>query len=301
MPVNLVNEHSMPALLNMLYGVSLEDATKMPLQCAALLQYIRTECTELQNQFIQLYYVEQQSHDDCTDKLKLNRNISFRIANETLHKLRSFLPPAPLAIPIEALGLSTRTYHALCRANIRTTNALVNISDSDLRKLKTIGHSAVAEIRQCVKNALNIQNPASNPTTFIDWSDIGICPNCKGIDHTVIQEDDGYGNSQYNSTCNNCGTSWVQKFHTIHINDGYENAIDSNGMPIDIIITNEPMIDIEELLHDTTLCKPCDKICAFNRAGICRYPLVYGHKPMDVCRYDTAFTTERVKTSRIDK
>lgn len=47
---------------------------------------------------------------------------------------------------LDKLGLSPRTYNALCRAGILTIDQLCNTTRTDLRRLKNVGNKMVAEI-----------------------------------------------------------------------------------------------------------------------------------------------------------
>lgn len=47
---------------------------------------------------------------------------------------------------LDKLGLTPRTYNALCRAGILTIDQLCNTSRADLRRLKNVGNKMVAEI-----------------------------------------------------------------------------------------------------------------------------------------------------------
>ena len=49
-------------------------------------------------------------------------------------------------VDLDKLGLSPRTYNALCRAGILTIDQLCNTSRKDLRRLKNVGPKMVAEI-----------------------------------------------------------------------------------------------------------------------------------------------------------
>ena len=53
----------------------------------------------------------------------------------------------PLGLTIEEMGLSIRTYQALCNANIRNVFALVSITKSDLQNYYHLSTSAISEIQ----------------------------------------------------------------------------------------------------------------------------------------------------------
>lgn len=55
-------------------------------------------------------------------------------------------------VPIEQLGLSTRAYNALVRANIRTVQDIIDRDEEDgLRKIRNVGENSIDEIRRRVK------------------------------------------------------------------------------------------------------------------------------------------------------
>lgn len=69
---------------------------------------------------------------------------------------------------LDKLGLSPRTYNALCRAGILTIDRLCNTSRADLRRLKNVGDKMVAEIDEKIaayiaSGAAEMELPPEHP------------------------------------------------------------------------------------------------------------------------------------------
>lgn len=56
-----------------------------------------------------------------------------------------------LSTPIEAIGLSTRTYNCLYRADIRTLGDITKLYLYELEKVRNLGSKSVKEVLQAIK------------------------------------------------------------------------------------------------------------------------------------------------------
>lgn len=62
-----------------------------------------------------------------------------------------YMEPALDDTPLEALGLSTRSYNCLKRANIDTLGDIINMYEYELRQIRNLGNKAADEIIRMVK------------------------------------------------------------------------------------------------------------------------------------------------------
>lgn len=271
-------------LMRDLYGSSLDETQVTDEHVAILDNIIQTELTERGKTVILYRYRFNKSSAFIAETIGATPQSLRLFERDVLHKLRSYILPAPMPIAIEAMELSVRAYNSLKRANVNTLNHIEMLSDQDLRKIRNIGVHCLSEIRQAVKCTIAKRSRLYIGDKIVNYSDIGICPICNGTDHHVVEVDNGYGESYYEVTCNTCNATWTQTFHEIQIDDGYEDVHDGNGNEINVIIANAPLLDTDEIIQNAQLCHACSKSCVLSIDGICRYPLVFGKTPVHDCQ-----------------
>lgn len=267
-------------LLRAVYGdgIAAQPDTYSP--TTALENYIHKNCTELERKFITLKYHRGMSKSDCREPLSMNDYAMEKFEYYLIQKLRSFVPPAPVPIPIEALHLSTRARHAILHAGVKTATELHHMSDLTLANIRNVGPATAREIREKTTRAIIEQNTAFDTAQTVNWTDIGICPICGS--HNISNQ------TECSAICLDCNSTWNVEYRTIRIYDGYDNVLSPNGTPVNVHIDNPPTIDINTLLHKATMCKPCDvnRFCSFNKNGVCLYPLVFDMTPPIHCGKD---------------
>ena len=272
-------------LLHDLYGSSLDQSQVTDIHVTALNHIIQTELEPAVQNIIIEHYQHGRAYIFIADKHGMSRYHINKLIHKALHKLRQHILPEPMPIAIEAMGLTVRAYNSLKRANINTMDELQKLSDEELSKIRNIEHQSSAHIRAAIGETLSKRNQQKINIRTIDYNDIGVCPVCGGSNNHVVEIDNGYGERYYNVECNNCKATWKQPFHTIQIDDGYDDIRDGNGNSIDIIIANIPLLNAQSVIQNAQLCHACKKVCDLNIKGICHYPLLYGTTPTCICTH----------------
>lgn len=87
----------------------------------------------------------------CNDRLELIKRLEARIAalEDRIEAEMTKVPPY-YQLPIDRLGLPTRTLTALMLSGLRTLGDLIQTSDKDLLRLRHIGKVGLRAIRQAV-------------------------------------------------------------------------------------------------------------------------------------------------------
>lgn len=283
MQTTTTNQHYINLLKDM-YGQELDPTQVTDVHLAVLGNIVQTKLTDAEQTVISHKY-QYNSNDTFIANLVCMTVPKLRaFERDILTKLRSNILPAPMPIAIEATSMSPRAYNSLKRVNINTLDEISRRSDDELLTLRNIGQTSVTEIRACVHETLEKRASLYENNCVIDYKDIGICPVCNGTNHDATEIDNGYEESYYSVKCNDCGTTWNQRFHTVHVNDGYDNVFDSDGSLITVLVENRPRLNIDDVIRNAQLCCPCTASCDLNPDGICRYPLVYGRMPTINCR-----------------
>ena len=55
------------------------------------------------------------------------------------------------SVSIEEIGLSVRSYNALCRAGIHTVNAMLTLNREQMQRMKNLGKKSIGEIERLQK------------------------------------------------------------------------------------------------------------------------------------------------------
>lgn len=141
--------------------------------------------TERQQKIIELRAINGMIYDEIGDVLGVSKEtvrIEFhkiaRFCNKPdIRRLLLELDPDPITLQsnINELNLSTRSYTALARKNIKTVEELSKYTYDDLRKIRNLGVNSILEIKEVLKGiSITLIIPGDDkPDIIDDNTDIG--------------------------------------------------------------------------------------------------------------------------------